>query len=100
SGRTPALWPEEDAGDAVTLLADAAARRGGGAGSGGAGGGRASAEAPPTPKLLDEVRKLPPARDVPNLGDVDATAEDPRFRLARVLRPVRKLLTLAVLLVG
>ncbi len=53
-------------------------------------GGAASAltGGPPTPELLEQVRRLPPATEVPVLKE-DPRAPDPGFRLARLLRPVR-----------
>jgi len=53
-----------------------------------------------TPELLDGLRALPEATDRPRLPGVDITAPDPRFRLGRLLRPVRWGLVLTVLLVG
>ncbi|MBB4688599.1 ABC transporter ATP-binding protein [Amycolatopsis jiangsuensis] len=87
-GRTSALWPDSGDRDEVDALAEAAQTRGGtpGGGSGFAGGG---ADVPPTPELLEGVRKLPPAVDRPRLSEVDVTAPDPGFRLSRLLRPVR-----------
>ncbi|WP_286157084.1 ABC transporter ATP-binding protein [Streptomyces sp. AA4] len=87
-GTTAVLWPD-DHRDEVDALAEAAQSRGGlpGGGSGFAGSG--GADVPPTPELLEGVRRLPPATDRPRLSDVDVTAPDPGFRLSRILRPVR-----------
>ncbi|WP_409462703.1 ABC transporter ATP-binding protein [Amycolatopsis sp. GA6-003] len=87
-GTTAVLWPDDDR-DEVDALAEAAQARGGlpGGGSGFAGSG--GADVPPTPELLEGVRRLPPATDRPRLSDVDVTAPDPGFRLSRILRPVR-----------
>nr|WP_156096680.1 ABC transporter ATP-binding protein [Amycolatopsis jejuensis] len=87
-GTTAVLWPRDDDHDEVDALAEAAQARGGvpGGGTGFAGSG---ADVPPTPELLEGVRRLPPASDRPQLSDVDVTAPDPGFRLARLLRPVR-----------
>ncbi|SEO59020.1 ABC transporter ATP-binding protein [Amycolatopsis saalfeldensis] len=88
TGVTPALWPRDESRDEVDALAEAAQQRGGqpGGGSGFAGDGP---DVPPTPELLEGVRKLPPATDRPRLSEVDVTAADPGFRLGRLLRPVR-----------
>ncbi len=56
--------------------------------------------APASPRLLAAVAALPPATEPPRLGGLDPTAPDPRFRLGRLLRPVRGLLLLAVTLVA
>ncbi|NEC56230.1 ABC transporter ATP-binding protein [Amycolatopsis rubida] len=87
-GTTAVLWPNDDR-DEVDALAEAAQSRGGmpGGGSGFAGSG--GADVPPTPELLEGVRRLPPATDRPRLSDVDVTASDPGFKLSRILRPVR-----------
>ncbi|MEU3649699.1 ABC transporter ATP-binding protein [Lentzea sp. NPDC034063] len=96
--RAGELWPalsQEDLderliAEARTSSPAASGRRGGG-GGGGAGGGGMSALAggPPTPELLAQVRKLPPATEIPVLHGEDPRAPDPAFRLARLLRPVR-----------
>lgn len=101
SGVTPVLWPRDDR-DEVDALAEAAAARGGtpGGGTGFVGGGGAGADVPPTPELLEGVRKLPPADDRPRLSDVDITAADPGFRLSRLLRPVRWPLVAVIALVA
>ncbi|MEV4598963.1 ABC transporter ATP-binding protein [Amycolatopsis sp. NPDC049253] len=100
-GITPVLWPRDDERDEVDALAEAAAARGGtpGGGTGFIGGG-AGADVPPTPELLEGVRKLPPADDRPRLSDVDITAADPGFRLSRLLRPVRWPLVAVIALVA
>ncbi|MFR9729544.1 ABC transporter ATP-binding protein [Saccharopolyspora sp. MS10] len=76
-GPTPALWPKQPEPEA-----DA------GAGS------------PLTPELAAGLDRLPAAEDAPRLPGVDATAPDPGFRLARLLRPIRWGLALTVLLVA
>ena len=101
AGITPELWPDTGERDAVAELAESAARRGAPAPAPGGGmGGGGALNAPPTPELLDGVRKLPPAVDEPAIPPGSATAPDPGFRLARALRPVRTLLIAVVLLVG
>ncbi|MEV6902299.1 ABC transporter ATP-binding protein [Amycolatopsis sp. NPDC051372] len=100
-GITPVLWPRDDR-DEVDALAEAAAARGAtpGGGTGFAGGGGAGADVPPTPELLEGVRKLPTADDRPRLSEVDVTAADPGFRLSRLLRPVRWPLIAVIALVA
>ncbi|MFI6097182.1 ABC transporter ATP-binding protein [Lentzea sp. NPDC051213] len=61
----------------------------GGRRGGGGGGMSALSGGPPTPELLAQVRKLPPATEAPVLHGEDPRAPDPGFRLARLLRPVR-----------
>nr|WP_232376926.1 ABC transporter ATP-binding protein [Amycolatopsis aidingensis] len=105
SGITPALWPgtgdgAEEADEGGEPAGIAGNRQPLATGLPGRGGPRASGEVPPTPELIEGVRKLPPARDAPELGPVDPAAPDPGFRLGRLLRPVRGLLALVVLLVG
>ncbi|MEV6234022.1 ABC transporter ATP-binding protein [Saccharopolyspora shandongensis] len=78
-GITSELWPPVD--DAESATADAATM-------------------PPTPELVEGIRKLPPATDQPDLRDEDPTAPDPDFRLSRLLRPIRWGLLLTVLLVA
>jgi ATP-binding cassette subfamily B protein len=94
--RAGELWPalsQEDLderliAEARTSSPASSGRRGGG--GGGAGGGMSAlAGGPPTPELLAQVRKLPPATEIPVLHGEDPRAPDPAFRLARLLRPVR-----------
>ncbi len=87
-GTTAVLWPDDDR-DEVDALAEAAQSRGGTPGGGSGFAGSGGADVPPTPELLEGVRRLPPATDRPRLSDVDVTAPDPGFRLSRILRPVR-----------
>jgi ATP-binding cassette, subfamily B, bacterial len=98
-GVTPALWPREER-DEVDALAEAARRRSGDVNSSGFVGGGGGLDVPPTPELIEGVRKLPAAVDEPRLSDVDVTAPDPRFRLGRLLRPVRKPLMVVIGLVA
>ncbi|HVV17934.1 MAG TPA: ABC transporter ATP-binding protein [Pseudonocardiaceae bacterium] len=90
NGITPALWPEPDHDElaAQQATADRAAASG------------AWGALPATPELLAAVTALPPAADVPRLPGVDLTAADPRFRLARLLRPIRWALLTALVLVA
>lgn len=100
-GVTQVLWPRDDGRDEVDALAEAAAARGGAPGGGtGFVGGGAGADVPPTPELLEGVRKLPPADDRPRLSEVDITAADPGFRLSRLLKPVRWPLVAVIALVA
>jgi ATP-binding cassette subfamily B protein len=55
---------------------------------------------PPTPELLAQVDALPPARDEPDVDSAFAHAPDPRFTLARLLRPFVLPLLASLLLVG
>lgn len=99
-GITPELWPDtgrvgEEADESGGgPLADGGARSVGSHGSVGAG------SAPPTAELVEGIRRLPPARDSPSLRGTDPAAPDPRFRLARLLRPIRWGLVLTVVLVA
>ncbi|GAA1233991.1 ABC transporter ATP-binding protein [Prauserella halophila] len=113
-GITPELWPQhggEEPGETdgsagradhdssrptVPSTAPAAAT----SGRGGGPGGHASLDLPPTPDLLDRVDALPPATDEPDLGGLDPTAPEPRFRLASLLRPVRGLLAAVIAFVA
>ncbi|MEQ0560194.1 ABC transporter ATP-binding protein [Amycolatopsis sp. NEAU-NG30] len=88
AGITPSLWPREER-DEVDALAEAALRRSGDPNNSGFVGGGGGLDVPPTPELIEGVRKLPPAPDRPRLPGMDVTAPDPGFRLARLLRPVR-----------
>ncbi|SFW66442.1 ABC transporter ATP-binding protein [Amycolatopsis australiensis] len=99
-GVTPALWPRDESRDEVDELADAARRRSGDVNSSGFVGGGGGLDVPPTPELIEGVRKLPAATDEPRLPDVDVTAPDPGFRLARLLRPVRWPLAVVIGLVA
>ncbi|MGK3206717.1 ABC transporter ATP-binding protein [Amycolatopsis sp. MEPSY49] len=99
-GITPALWPRDESRDEVDDLADAARQRSGDPNSSGFVGGGGGLDVPPTPELIEGVRKLPAAADEPRMSDVDVTAPDPGFRLARLLRPVRWPLTLVIGLVA
>ncbi|WP_240615897.1 ABC transporter ATP-binding protein [Nakamurella deserti] len=104
-GTTPALWPAlpDDAGPdrAVPGGGDriGPAHGGGRPGGGGmmAGGGMFSGM-PATPELLEQLRALPPARDVP--ADETSTDADAPFRLRNLLRGVRWLLLAALVLVA
>lgn len=103
AGITQSLWPRDDSRDEVDELADAARLRSGdttSSGFAGGGGGSGGLDVPPTPELIEGVRKLPAAADEPRMSDVDVTAPDPGFRLGRLLRPVRRPLVLVVGLVA
>ncbi len=87
SGITPALWPEQDKADEL-----AGERKG--------TGGEWDVDLPPSGELLEGVRKLPPATDVPRLPGTDVTAPEPKFRLGRLLKPVRGPLAVVIGLVA
>ena len=89
-GITPELWPEP-------IVSDGAHTAGAEPGAGASG---MVGALPASPWLMAAVAKLPPATDVPKLGDTDPTAPDPGFRLGRLLRPVRGLLALGMTLVA
>ncbi len=96
TGITPELWPEPAALDDAGQLADAAQQRTPVAPTAIWG----AFDVPPSEELVEGVRKLPPATDVPALSAHDVTEADPRFSLGRLLRPVRALLTMVIVLVG
>lgn len=96
SGR---LWPRSEQ-DEVDRLAAVAENRAAPEPTVGRGGPGARFNVPPTPELLEKVRALPPAQDQPRIAGLDPTADDPNFRLSRLLHPVRWLLLAAVGLVA
>ncbi|KAA5832825.1 ABC transporter ATP-binding protein [Saccharopolyspora hirsuta] len=87
TGITPELWPEPEEPEPVAAAV-----------SGSRGMGTMSM--PPTPELVEGIRKLPPATDEPELRGEDPSAPDPDFKLSRLLRPIRWGLLLTVLLVA
>ncbi|MEV6827189.1 ABC transporter ATP-binding protein [Amycolatopsis sp. NPDC051102] len=99
-GVTPSLWPRDEGRDEVDALAEAARMRSGDTNSSGFVGGGGGLDVPPTPELIEGVRKLPAATDEPRLPDVDVTAPDPKFRLGGLLRPVRGPLSVVIALVA
>lgn len=94
TGVTAELWPEprEQVEATTQTRAEPSTGRLGGMGS--------TLDLPPTEELLEGVRKLPPATDKPALAPDQVTTPDPGFRLSRLLRPVRGLLTAVIVLVG
>ncbi|MCA1226939.1 ABC transporter ATP-binding protein [Saccharopolyspora sp. 6M] len=89
---TAELWPAAEEPERTRAVAVPGGVRGTRGGSG--------AATPLTPELAEGLRALPPAVAAPRLSGVDATAPDPGFRLARLLRPIRWGLALTVLLVA
>ncbi|MBY6432991.1 ABC transporter ATP-binding protein [Rhodococcus sp. BP-322] len=88
------LWPAvTPSGSARTPGATAPGRGGGGAT--GALGNVAS-----TPELQKAVDALPPATEGPATGGPALRTADPHFRLSRLLKPVRWLLTFVVVLLA
>jgi ATP-binding cassette, subfamily B, bacterial len=102
SGVTRQLWPEPAERNTAGELVDAALHRSGtGPSAGGMGGAmRGALDVPPTEELIEGVRKLAPATETPALTPAEVTEADPGFRLGRLLRPVRGLLTAVIVLVG
>jgi ATP-binding cassette subfamily B protein len=99
TGDSAQLWPEP--GTDGTVPEPRAASRSSGMGSRGGGGmGAAAGDMAPTPELLAAVEALPPATEVPHVPGEEPTAPDPEFRLARLLRPVRRPLLLGIVLVA
>lgn len=83
------LWPELPSNGHTHAAADATQSRiGGGGPMAGALGGMTA-----TPQLAAAVAQLPPAVEVPGLDSQPLRQPDPAFRLSRLLRPVRWLLT-------
>ncbi len=89
---TPRLWSGRVTG--------APARTGRSAAAGGGGGhwGSMLAGIPASPELLAKVDALPPASDLPGAGQSWSRAADPRFTLARLLRPVALALFIGLVL--
>jgi ATP-binding cassette subfamily B protein len=55
---------------------------------------------PPSPELLESVAALPPATDTPDVDSGRARAPDPRFTLARLLRPFAAAFGIGLILDG
>ncbi|WP_425295794.1 ABC transporter ATP-binding protein, partial [Nocardia abscessus] len=68
-------------------------------GSGGRFGG-AAADISETPELRRNIERLPPATEQPSLDAEGLREPDPRFRLARMLRPVRGLVLTVIALLA
>jgi len=92
-GTTSAAWPE-----VVERPEDAGPLRGAPPAMGGPGTVLAAAAA--TPRLRALVEALPPADDDPQVPAGRARAADPRFTLARLVRPFRWALAVALVLVA
>ncbi len=95
AGCSPELWPDPDGQAPVPRAARSVAT-----GSRGGGGMSAAGDMAPTPELLAAVEALPPATEAPRLPGEDPAAPDPAFRLARLLRPVRRPLAVGIALVA
>ncbi len=87
---------------AIGPRAGAAARVGGGR------AGRAGAShmdgmigsVPPSPELIAKVEALPPVKDTPKVGIVQARAGDTQFTLRKLLKPIAVALTAGLVLDG
>ncbi len=116
-GITPSVWkepdltPEELALERAYGLAELTSGMSGGGGGmgmrGGGGGGRGMGPMgsmvgalPPSPELLAQVAKLPPANDRPHVDPQHYHQPDPAFRFIRLLRIFRAPLLLGLILVG
>ncbi|WP_067846147.1 ABC transporter ATP-binding protein [Nocardia lijiangensis] len=64
------------------------------------GGFGAAADLAETPELRRTIDRLPPATEEPGLDDRELREPDPAFRLARLLRPVRRLVLIVVSLLA
>ncbi|MDG3012531.1 ABC transporter ATP-binding protein [Rhodococcus sp. D2-41] len=97
-----ALWPPVDGATdgassaRATRIPATAPRIGGGRGGRSGPGAGALAGLSATPELRRAVDALPPATEDPHMDDRALRAENPRFRLAGLLRPVRWLLLAVV----
>ena len=89
---TPELW---DAANAPASRARGQGRTEAGHGFDGVMG-----SLPPTPELLAQVDALPPARDLPQVSQVQARAGDRHFTLSRLLRPLAIALLAGLILDG
>jgi ATP-binding cassette subfamily B protein len=58
------------------------------------------ADLPPTPELLAKVAALPPAKDEPNVDEKLSRSPDPKFNLARLLKPFAIALIAGLILDG
>nr|WP_239579015.1 ABC transporter ATP-binding protein [Microlunatus panaciterrae] len=113
SGVTASAWvkPERDPSELALAQAQGAssmtstgfgrAAGPGGAGRGGGGGaGGMFAALPPTPELLAQVAKLPPAIDEPLVDPDEIRRRDPDFRFRHLLRLFRVPLLVGLVLVA
>jgi ATP-binding cassette, subfamily B, bacterial len=109
NGVTPAAWRQQDgAGDEIAatqrqtyMAARQAAGMGGWMGGGMGGGmGFAGMNAPPTPELMAAIEALPPIVDEPEVELSEAARPVRGLNFRRVLRPQRRRLVIAALLVG
>ncbi|WP_152363751.1 ABC transporter ATP-binding protein [Microlunatus speluncae] len=111
--REPELTPEEQALERAYGLAELTSGMPGGGGMGGGGmgmrggGGRGMGPMgsmvgalPPSPELLAQVAKLPPATDRPRVDPEHYHRPDPAFRFIKLLRIFRAPLLLGLILVA
>lgn len=112
--REPDLTPEEQALERAYGLVERSggAMAGGGAAGGGmgmrgGGGGRGMgpmgsmvAALPPSPELLEQVAKLPPVTDRPDVDPQHYRRPDPAFRFVGLLRVFRAPLLIGLILVA
>jgi ATP-binding cassette, subfamily B, bacterial len=99
-GITAQLWPTEAPGDSSNGSRPARAAQSPGGDMRNGITGRMAGSVGPTPELLAAVATLPPATAQVHLDGTDPAAPDPDFRLGRLLRPMRRLLSVAAVLVG
>ncbi|HEY6422779.1 MAG TPA: ABC transporter ATP-binding protein [Pseudonocardiaceae bacterium] len=96
-GITPQLWPADVSGQSGDELWTTPPAKTATAGTTSAG---LAGSIGPTPELLAAVAALPPPTARIDLKGTNPRAPDPDMRLRRLLRPIRRWLSLAAILVG